>query len=216
MIEHFPRVSTKDRIIQAAEKLFIKQGINSTSLRHITQEADVNLAAVNYYFGSKDGLTKAIFLHRYIPYIRASTQALHNLPDFANIPDIVNALLLPLQELSELPERRGFHIINLLIRIGNESPQHLPLVRDYSEDMIHTLVGMLQENLPHLDETCLKRRIFILFKAIFYSFNGKDILNIYANNREAMLDMPSLIAELRVLVEAGLTSPPPPKFKNNF
>lgn len=209
MIEHFPRVPTKDRIIQAAEKLYIKQGINATSLRHITQEADVNLAAVNYYFGSKDGLTKAIFLHRYIPYIRASTQALHDLPASAKIPEIVNALLLPLQELAALPGQRGFHIINLLIRISNDSPQHLQLVREVSEDMIHTLVGLLQENLPHLDEACLKRRIFILFKAIFYSFNGKDVFNIYASNKEAMHEMPNFIAELRVIIEAGLTSPPP-------
>ncbi|MDO4777176.1 MAG: TetR/AcrR family transcriptional regulator [Cardiobacteriaceae bacterium] len=209
MLEHFPRIPTKDRIIQAAEKLYITQGISATSLRHITQEAEVNLAAVNYYFGSKEGLTKAIFLHRYIPYVRSCAQALHNLPPLATIPDIVNALLRPLEELSALPGRRGFQVINLLIRIGNESPQSHQLIRAASEEMIHTLLCLLQESLPHFDEECLKRRIFVLFKAILYSFNGKDIFNIYADDRDSMLDMPSLIAELRVIVEAGLMSPPP-------
>lgn len=207
MIEHFPRVPTKDRIIHAAEKLYIKQGIKATSLRHITQEANVNLAAVNYYFGSKDGLTKAIFLNRYIPYVRSCAKALHILPASAKLPDIVDALLEPLKELSTLPNRRGFYIINLLIRIGNESPQSHQFVKESSEEMIHALLTLLQENLPYLDEQCLRRRIFILFKAILYSFNGKDIFNIYTDNQDAMFDMPSLISELRVLVEAGLAHP---------
>jgi AcrR family transcriptional regulator len=46
--------STKDRILGAAEELFALHGFAGTSLRQVTSQADVNIAAVNYHFGSKD------------------------------------------------------------------------------------------------------------------------------------------------------------------
>ncbi|MFD1261048.1 TetR/AcrR family transcriptional regulator [Entomomonas asaccharolytica] len=52
---------TIERIYNAAEQLFAERGFTETSLRSITAEAEVNLAAVNYHFGSKEGLIKAIF-----------------------------------------------------------------------------------------------------------------------------------------------------------
>ena len=44
--------ATKDRILDAAESLFMEHGFEATSLRSITAAAAVNLAAVNYHFGS--------------------------------------------------------------------------------------------------------------------------------------------------------------------
>lgn len=52
---------TKTKIIKAAEELFAVDGFQPTSLRTITAKAGVNLAAVNYHFGSKDALLEAIF-----------------------------------------------------------------------------------------------------------------------------------------------------------
>ena len=52
--------STRDRILDAAEELFVEMGYAATSLRAIAQLADVNLAATNYHFGSKEGLLAAI------------------------------------------------------------------------------------------------------------------------------------------------------------
>ncbi|MEW6741218.1 MAG: TetR/AcrR family transcriptional regulator [Planctomycetota bacterium] len=58
---------TKDRILDAAEKLFADQGFAATSLRAITTAAGVNLAAVNYHFGSKRALLAAVFERRLSP-----------------------------------------------------------------------------------------------------------------------------------------------------
>lgn len=52
---------TIERIYTAAEQLFAEKGFTETSVRSITSKADVNLAAINYHFGSKEGLIKAIF-----------------------------------------------------------------------------------------------------------------------------------------------------------
>ena len=56
--------STKDRILNAAEGLFAQQGFSGTSLREVTSRADVNIAAVNYHFGSKENLINEVFRRR--------------------------------------------------------------------------------------------------------------------------------------------------------
>ncbi|WP_313248497.1 TetR family transcriptional regulator [Stenotrophomonas acidaminiphila] len=56
--------STKDRILCAAEELFAQYGFAGTSLRQVTSHADVNIAAVNYHFGSKENLVNEVFRRR--------------------------------------------------------------------------------------------------------------------------------------------------------
>ena len=56
--------STKDRILGAAEELFAQHGFAGTSLRQVTGRADVNIAAVNYHFGSKENLVNEVFRRR--------------------------------------------------------------------------------------------------------------------------------------------------------
>ena len=59
--------ATKDRILDAAESLFMEHGFEATSLRAITAAAGVNLAAVNYHFGSKEELFQAVLTRRLDP-----------------------------------------------------------------------------------------------------------------------------------------------------
>ena len=59
-------MSTKNKILDAADVLFANKGFNGTSLREITSQANVNLAAVNYHFGSKKELIKTILKSRYV------------------------------------------------------------------------------------------------------------------------------------------------------
>src|SRR6187399_2213546 len=58
---------TKTRILDAAEKLFVEHGFEATSLRSLTSAAGVNLAAVNYHFGSKEELFQAVLTRRLDP-----------------------------------------------------------------------------------------------------------------------------------------------------
>src|SRR6185312_11029386 len=59
--------ATKDRILDAAEALFMEHGFEATSLRAITTAAGVNLAAVNYHFGSKEELFQSVLTRRLDP-----------------------------------------------------------------------------------------------------------------------------------------------------
>jgi AcrR family transcriptional regulator len=54
------RRQTKDRILDTAERMFAEQGFELTSLRALTAEANVNIAAVHYHFGSKERLFEAV------------------------------------------------------------------------------------------------------------------------------------------------------------
>ncbi|MDF1781082.1 MAG: TetR family transcriptional regulator [Alcanivoracaceae bacterium] len=55
------QANTVERILDTAEVLFAQKGFAETSLRAITSKAGVNLAAVNYHFGSKEALIQAVF-----------------------------------------------------------------------------------------------------------------------------------------------------------
>jgi AcrR family transcriptional regulator len=59
-----PKRTTKDKLMDAAEKLFARRGYDGTSLRDITGEAGVDLALVNYYFGSKKELLAEVLDRR--------------------------------------------------------------------------------------------------------------------------------------------------------
>ena len=56
--------NTKERILGAAVELFAQHGFAGTSLRQVTSRADVNIAAVNYHFGSKENLVNEVFRRR--------------------------------------------------------------------------------------------------------------------------------------------------------
>ena len=52
------------QIIQVAEKLFSEQGFDGTSVRQIAKEADINIAMISYYFGSKEKLLEVLMVYR--------------------------------------------------------------------------------------------------------------------------------------------------------
>ncbi|MGH8706477.1 MAG: TetR/AcrR family transcriptional regulator, partial [Burkholderiales bacterium] len=62
-----PLKETQCRILDAAEELFMQHGFEGASMRMLTAKAGVNLAAVNYHFGSKDALIEAVFRRRLDP-----------------------------------------------------------------------------------------------------------------------------------------------------
>jgi AcrR family transcriptional regulator len=60
-------MNTREKILKSAWKLFAKLGFETVSIRDITQDANVNLASVNYHFGNKDGLIQEIVIQALVP-----------------------------------------------------------------------------------------------------------------------------------------------------
>ena len=72
------RAKTRKRVIEAAEKLFARRGIEAVSVRDITQAAGVNLAAINYHFGTKNALAAEVFKQMIDPLNAQRLQLLDN------------------------------------------------------------------------------------------------------------------------------------------
>jgi AcrR family transcriptional regulator len=71
------QAATKAAVFNAAERLFALHGFQNVSVRDITAEAGVNLASVNYHFGSKDALLFEIFRRRTAELNRERARLLH-------------------------------------------------------------------------------------------------------------------------------------------
>ena len=94
--------ATQDRILDAAERLLAEHGVAGTSVRAITDMAQVNVAAVNYHFGTKENLVKAVVARRFSVLEAARTAALDEIEARAEregraptARELVEALIAP-------------------------------------------------------------------------------------------------------------------------
>lgn len=108
-------VSTRDAILDAAERLFAELGHDNTSMRQITSTAQVNLSAVNYHFGSKNTLVEAVFQRRLNALNTERIEILDRLEaeagdQLVELPAIIEAYFGPLvrHACSAGAERRAF------------------------------------------------------------------------------------------------------------
>ena len=97
------RPDTKTRILDAAEKLFGEKGFDVTSLRDITTEAGVNLAAVNYHFQSKESLIEAVILRAADPVNGRRLAMLEAAGPQPSVEQIVEAFVGPVLEYDFQP-----------------------------------------------------------------------------------------------------------------
>ncbi|MBF0258885.1 MAG: TetR/AcrR family transcriptional regulator [Desulfamplus sp.] len=96
---------TKTKILDAAEKLIIKLGPEKASLRKITEEAGVNIAAINYHFGSKNSMLSAIMARLLNPLVDELLHGLEHLmadvePDLPSLEAILRCHLVPMLNFS--------------------------------------------------------------------------------------------------------------------
>ena len=111
---------TKQRILDAAETLFSEQGFSGTSMRSIAREADVNLAAANYHFGSKNGLLEEVFARRLEPLNQERLRRLDSLETAAteggtlDLRDLLDAFLGPALQMYDLDKNSSARFMRLL------------------------------------------------------------------------------------------------------
>src|SRR5438045_5245311 len=133
-----PQHETRTRILDAAEELFMLHGFEGTSMRLLTGKAGVNLAAVNYHFGSKDALIEALFRRRLDPMNAARTAELEKLEASERSPSpeaIIRAFIAPGLRLLEDARGGGRNFVRLLGRAYTQpnmaggqliGPRHAP------------------------------------------------------------------------------------------
>ena len=204
---------TATRILDAAEVLFVEHGFEATSLRMITQRAAVNLAAVNYHFGSKEVLFQGVISRRLAPYnqecIEELRLALIDAPHGLSVDSIVAAYLRPAIRLAKDPARGGIIFIRLMSRVFAEPHDSLRdmLPRLYS-DVLEAYRAALVKALPHLGSHEVSWRLQFAMGTIFYAFAGNDVARLLSqNNVPGARDPQEIVKHLVPFVVAGLTAP---------
>jgi AcrR family transcriptional regulator len=93
--------ATRDRLLDAAERLFAEHGYQATTMRGLTAEADANIAAVNYHFGCKQSLLEAVVHRALAPVIEERRRRMEALGDSPSVEEVVEAIAGPLLECAE-------------------------------------------------------------------------------------------------------------------
>ena len=114
-------IDTRERILDAAERLFMVHGFDGASMRQITGEAAVNLAAVNYHFGSKEALMQEVFRRRLDWLNKERMRVLNEMEEAAGgkplkPSQIVDGFFGTLLRLAEDKRRGGIVFLRLLGR----------------------------------------------------------------------------------------------------
>ncbi len=123
-LETTVRHDTKEKILNVAERLFAEHGFVSTSLRQITAEAGVNLAAVNYHFHSKEALLSAVLERKIQPVnvrrMELLDQALSEAGQFRPpLEDVIRAFVQPIFEAKGAGNELG-SFARLMARLASE------------------------------------------------------------------------------------------------
>jgi AcrR family transcriptional regulator len=145
-----PRSDTKGRLLDTAEKLFGLNGFEATSLRDITTEADVNLAAVNYHFQSKDSLIDAVIARRMEPVNRKRFEMLDAAGLNPTLEQILRAFLAPVMELQmeEVAPLMGRILSNPDLFVDRVFKKHLaPVSLRFQEELSRALPDLPRQEL---------------------------------------------------------------------
>lgn len=210
---------TRARILDAAERLFMAHGYDGTSMRQITGEAGVNLAAVNYHFGSKEALIQEVFRRRLNWLNEERMRALDELEATANgqplkPSQIVDAFFGTMIRMAEDEERGGVIFLRLLGRTLTEPSDFIRafLAHEY-KTVVERYKEALFRSLPDVPKAEIVWRFHFMLGATSYAIAGTDALRlvtdwgIEADDSEDRLDR--LLPRLLSFLIGGLRAPLP-------
>ena len=156
--------NTKDRILGAAEELFAQHGFSGTSLRQVTSRADVNIAAVNYHFGSKENLVNEVFRRR---MDEMSERRLAQLRQAQQEP-ILAAFIEPALALTL--DRHGSAFVRVLARAYAEKNDRLrKFLSDNYGQVLREFAKAIAPTLPKLGKEELYWRMDFVAGALTYA-----------------------------------------------
>jgi AcrR family transcriptional regulator len=164
-------VDTKTRILDVAEKLFGENGFDATSLRDITTAADVNLAAVNYHFQSKDSLIDAVIARRIEPVNRRRMAMLDSFGPDPTLEQILEAFVLPVVEEGVAP------IIPLLGRVMSTPDQFVTRVfKPHFAVIANRFLEEFAKAAPHLSQSTCTWRLHFTGGALAHVLSRSHLL----------------------------------------
>lgn len=189
---------TKSRILDVAEKLFGLNGFEATSLRDITAGAQVNLAAVNYHFQSKDSLIDAVIARRIEPVNRRRMEMLDAAAPHPTLEQILMAFLAPV-----LDKDMGT-VVPLLGRIMSDPTQFVEKVfKKHLSQISQRFQAALQEQLPELPRTELLWRMHFTVGVMTHVMSLSQVLPALTGGLCDISDRQALIERVVAFAAAG-------------
>ena len=203
-----PQHETRTRILDAAEELFMLHGFEGTSMRLLTTKAGVNLAAVNYHFGSKHALIEALFRRRLDPMNAERIAELDRLEDFSP-ESIIRAFVRPSLRLVEDAKGGGRNFIRLLGRTYSEPAKTVrALIGQMYAPAMERYKAALQRALPQMPADELVWRMHFMFGTLAYTLAATDTVQLIAGCKpEDRYDARLLEDRLTAFLTAGLHAP---------
>ncbi|MDV6250805.1 TetR/AcrR family transcriptional regulator [Vibrio sp. EA2] len=205
-----PRTSTKEKILNVAEGLFAEYGFNDTSLRTITGRANVNLASVNYHFGDKKTLVRAVldrYLEALMPSIKTSLIEL-NTRDSYTMEEVFESLRLPLSTLNEV-RPNGTALFMLLLGRGYTDVQgHLRwFITTRYEEVLKLFTASIMKANPELTEELLFWRLhFTLGTCVFTMASSQALSELAESKFGQEADIKSVVDLLIPYLSAGMSA----------
>jgi AcrR family transcriptional regulator len=207
---------TRERTLRAAEALFLEHGFDGTSLRMITAKAKVNLAAVNYHFGGKEGLFHAMLARRLDVMNEERVRLLAEYETEAGVAPlscerILAAMFIPALALARDTRRGGKDFLKLL---GRAYVDPSPVLRGFLSERYAPMVVRFKDafvrSLPEIEKHELSWRLHFMLGALSYTLAGADAWKLIAqlNPVETENDV-LLLRRLTPFLIAGLKAPLP-------
>jgi AcrR family transcriptional regulator len=202
---------TKERLLAAAEKLFAEHGIERASLRAITEEAQANLAAVHYHFGSKEGLVRAVFSRRLEPLNRERLDLLARCTaDDGEAPTldcIVHAFVAPVLRMIRDSEE-GQNLACLVGRIFYQPDDELrSLIFEEFREVRDLFTSALSRALPFLSTEEVYWRFHFMVGSMAHTAATGSLIEQVSDGRCSLSDIDLVTRHLVAFIVAGLAAP---------
>lgn len=204
--------STRDRILEVAERLFAERGYNKVSLRSITAAAEANMAAVHYYFRTKEALLRAIFEARVAPISEERKRLLREVLERSGdarppIRDVLAAFIGPGVRLARTPEGAVFNQLSAICSVDPD-PTVRAIVFSVHDEVAREFVRALQRACPELDPKVFFVRLQCVFGSMMYiRANNGRVNRLLRQDAPLPHDVDALLDMMLDFLAAGLAAP---------
>ena len=215
--------ATNDRILDAAERLFAEHGVAGTSVRAITDQAQVNLAAVNYHFGTKENLVRAVIARRFAVLEAARTAALDEVEARAarqgrapTVVELVGSLVGPVFAQALSDDAGWAHFIRFVSRLPWEPGVEALAPPENAMRLFERFDNALQRALPALGASPGTRLWHLAFMRgatqhalllITARRTGRLPKDLPFAKEAASVDVETIERQLIAFISAGLAAP---------
>lgn len=201
---------TKAKILDAAEQLFAEHGFKETSLRTITSKAGVNLASVNYHFGDKKSLVRAVlsrYLEAFMPALEAELELLLTHNTFS-MEQVFACTKRPLLSLDQYKPQGAAIFMQLIGRGYSDVQGHLRwfITTRYEHVLSLFNLAVKRANSSLTAETMFWRLHFTLGAAIFTMASSVALREIADNDFRAEVTTADIVDRLIPYLAAGVNA----------